>query len=131
MKEYKIITRKSLYDIKDGSNYENELHELYEMQNEFIDFSSIKYYILRITNSHNKEFLFLANSCLEELIQSLAIKDGIDVVKLKDDSLAIISYYNGNIEMLEFREISSNLHDNLVSNDIATLGVYFLEHNVS
>lgn len=129
MKEYRIVTKKSLYDIEDGSNYEKELSELYEMQNEFIDFNSIKYYISKITGNDNKEYIFLSHSSLEELTQCLAIKDGIDVVRVQDDSLAIISYYNGKIEMLEFREISSDLHDSLFNNNSKKLDRYFIESN--
>lgn len=126
MKNFKIATSTSLYDIDYDGDYDEELHNLYELQKRLIDFDALKYYILRKTKRNNTVYCFLDYSCLEELCeQSLTIKDGIDVVSLEDGTLAIVAYCNDSIEMLEFREVPINLYDELSKKGSKELVEYF------
>ena len=43
----------------------------------------------------------IIETCVDEAIQGLAIKDGVDIVKYNNGNIGFIAYYNGNVNGFE------------------------------
>lgn len=128
-RNYTIATTISIMQIEDNENYESNLQNLHKEQDAFIDFESIKYYVTKETEYDNNINYHLEwYTSLNEILQGLAIKEGIDVVKLENDTYGILAHYNNYKSMLEFREITKNEYEQLeeLDNDNIAFENYFI-----
>lgn len=109
MELYKFYDKLESYE--NDENYDEIEQEMLEdraeeQDNYIIDFS--EYYIV-YKNNHNEDVFSLFESDdydkLQYIIETMAIKDGIDVVAYTDH-IEIIAYYSGNIEKAYLYPIS-------------------------
>lgn len=125
MKSYTIATEKTLYDI----DFDNELTEINELaaltkeQNSLIDLYTSKNCVVCITNWNDKKSYYtFTRTSKEELLQYLAIKDGIDVIRFEDGKIGIVAYYNGKEEYLQTIEVENiEKYENLTYDQLAQL----------
>lgn len=93
---YEIITKKSVY----GNNV-----DLYEEQGSKLDKMGYKLdeeYTIHFFES--KYFSDCEEVCtINDAIESLAIKDGADLVRWENGNIGFVAYYNGNKNGFEIR----------------------------
>lgn len=118
MKNYQIATPFGLYDWKQnsGETWDEHVQKLWEEQQKLVDFYKAATYLLRETeiwkSKHETVGMSIYNNVsLEWIVQGMSIKDGIDIIRFDDGTLGIIAYYNGNQEILEWREITDDVFD--------------------
>ena len=108
--KYTILTTRSVMDIPYDSSeqYELDCAELWGEQNEIIsELAPSKFY-----KCHFIEDPYYCNDItiyvreLDEAIQSLAIKDGVDLVRFENGKLGFMAYYNCHKNCFEFEPCS-------------------------
>lgn len=104
--EYKILTSRSVMDIpyEDEEQNERERFALIEEQEKIVaEKCPSDYY-----KCHFIEDPYFMNDRvnyvydLDQAIECLAIKDGVDLVQFKNGKLGYVAYYNGHENMFEF-----------------------------
>lgn len=110
MKLYTIATTKALHDI--NTENESELQSFYDEQNTLADLETEKNYIIKISDNNNKSRFTLHIGTLDELIQSIPVKDGVDIVTT-NNKLSIVAYYNNLETMVEFKELTESEYSTL------------------
>jgi len=110
MTNYKILTQKSILDIQEEiAELEDNLQQLalnnlVKEQNKLIkgEFFAIHFF----EDRHFLDESYTTTSDLEDTIQCLAIKDGVDLVQFENGNKGFVAYYNGHENGFEFKEIS-------------------------
>ena len=97
--KYKIITNKSVLDIpyENNKQYEKDCTVLVEEQDEILKangFEFDKRYKIHILDSHYSNETYI-NEEINEAVQYLAIKDGVDLVQFENGNYGFVAYYNG------------------------------------
>lgn len=114
--KYKILTSRSVMDIpyENEEQHQRDCEALIEEQNKIItERCPSKYYKCHFIE--DKYFLndnIMYMDCLEEAIQYLAIKDGVDLVQFENGKLGYVAYYNGHENMFEFEPCSEEEYMN-------------------
>lgn len=99
--EYEIVTKRKLYDYCDIPEEEEERFrtELWEEQMEVIEreisTKNVIIHFLEDTHFCDDCYEYAAKKEIDEYIQYLAIKDGVDLVRFSNGNLGCIAYYNG------------------------------------
>ena len=98
---YEIVTSRKLYDYCDIPESEEEKfrEELTKEQTEFLEKEiTTKNVILHFIEDSaflNESYEYVAKEEIEEEIQCLAIKDGVNLVRFSNGNLGFVAYYNG------------------------------------
>lgn len=97
--KYSILTKKSVLDIDcNKEDYEKEFNEIIEEQDKILPYSGIC-----LIHFFNSAFF---NESTEEMtindaIECLAIKDGVDLVQFENKNKGFVAYYNTKINGFE------------------------------
>lgn len=106
MKGYKILTKHSVMDIPYENSEQNErdCQALWEEQNKLInELAPSEYYKCHfIEDPHFCDDMTMYVKELDDAIQCLAIKDGVDLVQFDNGKLGFVAYYNGHKNCFEF-----------------------------
>lgn len=108
---YEILTEKSVLDIpyENDAQHTEECEELVEEQDTILKANGFvfdKRYKIHLFDSHFFDETFI-NEEINEAVQYLAIKDGVDLVQFENGNYGFIAYYNGTengFEILESEE---------------------------
>lgn len=97
--KYKILTNKSVLDIpyKNDTQHTEECEALVKEQDEILKangFDLFKRYKIHILDSHYSNETYI-NEEINEAVQYLAIKDGVDLVQFENGNYGFVAYYNG------------------------------------
>ena len=98
---YEIVTKRKLYDYLDISESEEEKfrEELIKEQSEFlakeITTKNVILHFLEDTHFCDDKYEYVSKEDIDEYIQYLAIKDGVDLVRFSNGNLGFVAYYNG------------------------------------
>lgn len=99
--EYTIVTSRKLYDYFNVSEEEEEIfrEQLYEDQMDFVE-NEIKtrnviIHFIEDTAFLNEHYEYTCKKEIDEYIERLAIKDGIDLVRFSNGNIGYIAYYSG------------------------------------
>lgn len=110
MRDYKILTKKSVLEIQnDISELDNIAQEkaLTNLWNEQTELITGEYFAIHfIEDKHFIDERYETSNDITETIQSLAIKDGVDLVEFDNGNMGFVAYYNGHKNAFEFKEIS-------------------------
>lgn len=112
MEKYKILTKSSVLEIQDQigdlSNdlQQQALQDLYEEQFNFINGEYFVIHFIEDENYINENYTTTNN--LDDTIQRLAIKEGIDIVQFDNGNMGFMAYYNGNENAFEFKKITED-----------------------
>lgn len=91
---FRILTSKSVYDIEDTDNYDTEIEKLSEEQNALLSKLGYEYcdreYLVKFGRIDDYEVI-----SIDEAIQRLAIKDGVDLVEFENGNIGFVAYYHG------------------------------------
>lgn len=105
---FKVLTRKSVLDIpyESDAQHTNDCEKLVVEQNEILKkkgFEHGKYYDVHFYDSHYTSDVTIDME-IEDAIQCLAIKDGVDLVEFENGKIGYVAYYNGNKNGFEILE---------------------------
>ena len=110
MLKYEILTSRSVMDIPYESEEQNQrdCEALVEEQNRIIqELAPSEYYMCHfIEDPHYCDDITINVSDLDDAIQYLAIKDGVDLVRFENGNLGYVAYYNCHENGFEFKPIS-------------------------
>lgn len=108
--KYQILTNSSVLNIPYDSDeqYSRDLVDLYERQNEIVsELCPSEYYRVHfIEDPYYCDDYITYVTDLNEAIQCLAIKDGVDLVRFDNGNLGYVAYYNGHENCFEFEPCS-------------------------
>lgn len=96
---YKILTSKSVLDINTES--ETEKTALWEEQSSLLPKANT-FFVHVFEDKHYMDEHFFVTNDIEDEIQILAIKDGVDLVQFENGNIGFIAYYNGHENGFEF-----------------------------
>lgn len=110
--KYKIITNKSVLDIpyENNEQYEKECTNLVEEQDEILKANGFEFdnrYKIHFFNSNFQDETFVDEE-INEAVQYLAIKDGVDLVQFENGNYGFVAYYNGTENGFEILEESED-----------------------
>lgn len=104
---YEIVTQRKLYDYCDIPESEEEKfrEELCKEQLEFLA-SEIKtehviLHFIEDTHFCDDSYRYASTTEIDEYIQYLAVKDGVDLVRFSNGNLGYVAYYNGHKNAFE------------------------------
>ena len=109
MRNYTILTSKSLLETTEENEMELFMEQMTLLQNGF-------YAVHILENNFSNEDYVLTQDLLD-LCQYLAIKEGIDVVKFDNGMNGILAYYGSEVTTIEYKEISENEFDYYIDNE--------------
>lgn len=98
---YKVITSRNLYEYCDIPEDEEEKFymELWKEQLEIMEKEiTTKNVILHFIEDSaflNESYEYMPKEYIEEGIQCLAIKDGVNLVRFANENIGFVAYYNG------------------------------------
>lgn len=98
---YTIVTQRKLYDYCGMSEAEEEefREQLWKEQTEFlakeIKTKNVILHFIEDTAFLDDAYEYVATTEIEDMIQYLAIKDGVDLVRFENGNLGYVAYYNG------------------------------------
>ena len=98
---YEIVTQRKLYDYCDISEEDEDKfrEELWKEQTEFlkkeITTENVIIHFIEDTHFCNDFYRYAATKEIDEYIQYLAVKDGVDLVRFSNGNLGYVAYYNG------------------------------------
>lgn len=98
---YEIVTKRKLYDYCDLPESEEERfrEQLFEEQTEFvaneIQTDNVIIHFIEDTAFQDEAYEYADKEDIDEMIQYLAIKDGVDLVRFSNGNLGYVAYYNG------------------------------------
>lgn len=116
--KYKILTEISVLDIpyENDKQYTDECTKLVAEQDEILKANGFvfdKRYKIHIFDSHySNETCF--DEEINEAVQYLAIKDGVDLVQFENGNYGFVAYYNGTengFEILESEDDEDEVND--------------------
>lgn len=99
--KYKVLTQISSLDIpyKSDEQHERDCLELVKEQNEILKANGIEndYIEAYIVHFFDSDFFDeqITELTIDDAIQCLAIKDGVDLVQYKNGNYGYVAYYNG------------------------------------
>ena len=108
---YKVLTSKSILDI--NTENETETMALWEEQSSLLPKANI-FYVHVFEDKHYMDEHFFTTNNIEDEIQILAIKDGVDLVQFENGNIGFVAYYNGHKNGLNFQLIIIALLKNTV-----------------
>ena len=96
---YEILTSKSVLDIpyENDAQHTEECETLVKEQDTILKangFDLFKRYTIHLFDSHFFDETFI-NEEINEAVQYLSIKDGVDLVQFENGNYGFIAYYNG------------------------------------
>lgn len=101
--QYTILTPMDCYTFNEGDPTEQELDRRVEEQNDILTANGYKfgkaYKLHFFASPYTNEGT--ADLNIDEGIQALAIKDGVDIVRYGNGNIGFIAYYNGNVNGFE------------------------------
>jgi hypothetical protein len=119
MKNYTILTKKSVLDIQeeigelDSQLQESALTNLWGEQSSLIKGEYFAIHFLE--DKHFLDESYTTSFNIDDTIQCLAIKDGVDLVQFENGNMGFVAYYNGHKNGFEFKGITEkecyNLED--------------------
>ena len=98
---HEIVTQRKLYDYLDMSEDEEEKfrEELWKEQLEFlakeIITKNVIIHFIEDTHFCDDLYEYATTENVDEYIQYLAVKDGVDLVRFSNGNLGYVAYYNG------------------------------------
>lgn len=106
-RNYEIATKRKLYDYFNISEAEEEqfYEELWAEQLEVIakeiTTKNVIIHFVEDTAFCNECYIYRPAKEINEQIQYLAVKDGVDLVRFSNGNLGFVAYYNGNENAFE------------------------------
>ena len=109
--KYTILTKKSVLDIpyENYNQYEKDCTEFVREQDKILKANGFvfnKRYKIHLFDSHYINETYIDEE-INEAVQYLAIKDGVDLVQFENGNYGFVAYYNGyenGFEILNERE---------------------------
>ena len=104
---YTIVTQRKLYDYCGMSEAEEEefREQLWEEQTEFlakeIKTKNVVIHFIEDTTFIDDTYEYVAATEIDVMIQYLAVKDGVDLVRFENGNLGYVAYYNGHENAFE------------------------------
>lgn len=104
---YKIVTQKKLYDYLDIPEEKEEKfrEELWAEQTDFLEkeikTENVIIHFIEDTHFCNDSYDYVSVKEINEQIQYLAIKDGVDLVQFENGNYGFVAYYNGHENAFE------------------------------
>ena len=98
---YTIVTQRKLYDYCDipETEYEKFCEELWKEQSDFvakeIETKNVILHFIEDSAFLDEAYEYVSKSEIEDMIQYLAVKDGVDLVRFSNGNLGYLAYYNG------------------------------------
>lgn len=98
---YEIATKRKLYDYLDVPESEEEKfrEELCKEQTDFLEreitTKNVIIHFIEDTHFCDERYEYAATESIDEYIQYLAVKDGVDLVRFSNGNLGFVAYYNG------------------------------------
>ena len=98
--KYKVLTKKSLLNMKyvNEKQWEEDCLELVEEQNSILNGNGIENDYVKAYSIHffDSDFFdeHITELTIDEAIQCLAIKDGVDLVQYENGNYGYVAYYN-------------------------------------
>ena len=98
---YEVVTQRKLYDYCDIPESEEEefREQLRKEQEDFlaneIKTENVMIHFIEDTAFLGEAYEYVAATEIEDMIQYLAIKDGVDLVRFENGNLGYVAYYNG------------------------------------
>lgn len=96
------------YELLNELNFDLEGEEFMKQYNEMMDQFIGKKYVARI-DGQSIRYELVDN--IPELLESLAIKDGLELVRFENGSLGFIAYYTNHSEYLELVELTNEQYE--------------------
>lgn len=99
--EYEVVTKRKLYDYCDLPEEEEDKfrEELWQEQNDVLNkeitTENVIIHFLEDTHYCDECYRYAATKEINEYIQYLAVKDGVDLVRFSNGNLGYIAYYSG------------------------------------
>lgn len=90
---FRVLTSKSVLDIKDTEAYNEDLENLYNEQMEIIERLGYDYYLDYITIFGRRDTEGFYS--MDEAVQMLALKEGADLVEFENGYIGYVGYYHG------------------------------------
>lgn len=99
-RNYEIATKRKLYDYVDMTEEQEEVfreelaEEQFEKVKTEIKTNNVIIHMLEDSHYGNEHFFYSSKKDINDYLEHLAIKDGIDLVRFKNGNLGYIAYYN-------------------------------------
>lgn len=116
-RDYLIVTDLKCHDYYGMDEIqENEFREsLYNEQNDVvrreIKTGNVIIHFLDDSAFQNESYIYTDIGGINEYIECLAVKDGVDVVRYPNGNIGYIAYYNGNVNGFEIIETDMDYDD--------------------
>lgn len=117
MRDYKVITKKSVLDIQNEiSELNSDLQEkaLDELWNEQTNLIKGEYFAVHfIEDKYYQDERYIISTDILTTVECLAIKDGIDLVQFDNGNMGFVAYYNGHKNAFEFKAINKDDYERI------------------